>query len=71
MNVGFSVTKSSKDRYYCERFYWKSIVLNKNNCRPTGLGNYIIYKSRKKKTSKTKNTNKIQNKVIYAPCSFR
>ena len=29
MNVGFSVKKSSKDRYYCERFYWKSIVLNK------------------------------------------
>ena len=29
MNVGFSVKKSSKDRYYCERFSSKSIVLNK------------------------------------------
>ena len=29
MNVGFSVKKSSKDRYYCERFSWKRIVLNK------------------------------------------
>ena len=28
MNVGFSVKKSSKDRYYCERLYWKSIALN-------------------------------------------
>ena len=29
MNVGLSVKTSSKDRYYCERFSWKSIVLNK------------------------------------------
>ena len=35
----------------------------KCNCLPTGLGNYTIYKSRKK-TAKAKATNKMHNKVI-------
>ena len=35
----------------------------KCNCGPTGLGNYTIYKSRKK-TAKAKATNKMHNKVI-------
>ena len=49
MNVGFSVKKSSKDRYYCERLYWKSIVLNIKQLQAyLTIGNYIIYKSRKK-----------------------
>ena len=35
----------------------------KCNCGSTGLGNYTIYKSRKK-TAKAKATNKMHNKVI-------
>ena len=40
---------------------WKK----KYNCEPTDLGNYTIYKSKKKKKKKTaKTTNKMYNKVI-------
>ena len=50
--------------YYYGRLYCRSIVLNKIQSKgSTGLGNYTIYKSRKK-TAKAKATNKIHNKVI-------
>ena len=42
--------------------YCKSIVLNKIQSRGS-IGNYVIYKSRKKNT-KAKATNKMHNKVI-------
>ena len=35
----------------------------KYNCEPTGLGNYTIYKIRRK-NCKTKATNKVHNKII-------
>ena len=61
---------NSKQKYYCYYYYYygrlncRSIVLNKIQSKgSTGLGNYTIYKSRKK-TAKAKATNKIHNKVI-------
>ena len=64
INVGFSVQKSSKDRYYCERLYWKSIVLNKKQFRAYRTRQLNYLQKQEKKTSKAKNTNKMLNKVI-------
>ena len=50
MNVGFSVKTSSKDRYYCERFSWKSIVLNKKQLQAYRARQlYYLQKQEKKK----------------------
>ena len=71
MNVGFSVKKSSKDRYYCERFYWKSIVLNKKQLQAYRASQLYYLQKQEKKTSKAKNTNKIHNKVIKIHCNLK
>ena len=64
INVGFSVQKSSKDRYYCERLYWKGIVLNKKQFRAYRARQLYYLQKQEKETSKAKNTNKIHNKVV-------